>query len=267
MKIRGTTINTPIARSAVVKDAVVSDKPWSSKNTVDKLCPAFTESGYIVACEPVEGYPLQVTSVFSEGATTITRCGKNLFDFTQTPYRVTYVSTSGSNVTRWGFAIYLPAGTYTLHAKEKVESEIEYFLYGTVMNADGTRQESCNLRSGTTDLDPPTVTIAPGDYILIYDGQNGQQSQAKTLFDAFNVQVELGNTATDFEPFSGETFELTKGNFFSTATVPALPGVNTIWADKGEVTVSGRADPNATIQHLVDKVNDLSATITALTGV
>ena len=60
MKIRGTTITTPIARSAVADDKSVSNKPWSSKNTVDKLCPTFTESGSVVTCEPVEGYPLEV---------------------------------------------------------------------------------------------------------------------------------------------------------------------------------------------------------------
>ena len=60
MKIQGTTINTPLARTAVVKDDIVSGKPWSSKNTIDKLCPSFTESGAVVTCEPVEGYPLEV---------------------------------------------------------------------------------------------------------------------------------------------------------------------------------------------------------------
>lgn len=30
--------------------------------TIDKCCPAFTESGPIVTCEPVEGYPLEVVS-------------------------------------------------------------------------------------------------------------------------------------------------------------------------------------------------------------
>lgn len=45
-----------------VDDSRVGPNAWSSKNTVDKLCPAFTESGTKVTCEPVEGYPLSVVS-------------------------------------------------------------------------------------------------------------------------------------------------------------------------------------------------------------
>ena len=62
MKVRGTTITTPMSRSVVTDDAAVSTKPWSSKNTVDKLCPAFTKTGSIVTCAPFEGYPLEVVS-------------------------------------------------------------------------------------------------------------------------------------------------------------------------------------------------------------
>lgn len=62
MKIRGTTITTPIARHAVTDDSTVSLKPWSSKNTVDKLCPSFHEIGDIVVCSPLEGSPIEVVS-------------------------------------------------------------------------------------------------------------------------------------------------------------------------------------------------------------
>lgn len=71
--IRGTTITTPLARTAVPDDSAVSKKPWSSKNTVDKLCPYFTESGDLVVCEPLEGYPLTVISyIGQDGASKIT---------------------------------------------------------------------------------------------------------------------------------------------------------------------------------------------------
>lgn len=45
-----------------VDDGRVGNAPWSSKNTVDKLCPSFAESGSVVTCAPVEGYPLGVVS-------------------------------------------------------------------------------------------------------------------------------------------------------------------------------------------------------------
>ena len=48
--------------AAHMGDSKIGPDAWSSKNTVDKLCPAFTESGSVVTCAPVEGYPLQVIS-------------------------------------------------------------------------------------------------------------------------------------------------------------------------------------------------------------
>lgn len=62
MKIRGTAITTPVKPEAVVDDENICQKPWSSKNTVERLCPSFTESGAVVQCQPVEGYPLEVVS-------------------------------------------------------------------------------------------------------------------------------------------------------------------------------------------------------------
>lgn len=43
-------------------DTKVGATAWSSKNIVDKLCPAFMESGDVVTCQPVAGYPLEVVS-------------------------------------------------------------------------------------------------------------------------------------------------------------------------------------------------------------
>ena len=42
-------------------DSSIGDKPWSSKNIVDTLCPPLEESGNPVVCYPVENYPLGVT--------------------------------------------------------------------------------------------------------------------------------------------------------------------------------------------------------------
>ena len=84
--IRGTTITTPLARTAVTDDTAVSKKPWSSKNTVDKLCPSFSERGAVAVCNPIKDYPLEVVSTINakpDGSAwesiTLTHCGKNLF--------------------------------------------------------------------------------------------------------------------------------------------------------------------------------------------
>ena len=49
------------AQSAGVNDDELTDNaPWSSKHTVDKLCRPINETGSIVSCHPVEGYPLEI---------------------------------------------------------------------------------------------------------------------------------------------------------------------------------------------------------------
>ena len=230
LTVNGITYAVTDPTAARIDDSVIGDAPWSAKKIVDTLCPAFTATGNPVVCTPVEGYPLEVTS-----DSTVKRCGKNLFDFTQRPYQVTYVNASGSSYPRWGFAIYLPAGTYTLHAEEITPSKNEYFLYGTVMNADGTYQEGCALRSGPNNH-TRTVTLASGDSILLYDGNGGLLQQAIDLFAKFNIQCETGTTATAYAPYRGETFAPGE-------VVPALAGVNTLWAESGQITVTGRALP------------------------
>lgn len=45
-----------------INDATVGADAWSSQNIVDRLCPAFAESGAAVTCTPVAGYPLGVVS-------------------------------------------------------------------------------------------------------------------------------------------------------------------------------------------------------------
>ena len=60
--------------TALIDNSVVGDSAWSSKNTVDKLCPDFGERGSVVVCEPVEGYPLRVSTYLptSTGVSKIT---------------------------------------------------------------------------------------------------------------------------------------------------------------------------------------------------
>lgn len=82
-------------------DSTIGDKPWSSKNIVDMLCPPLEESGNPVVCYPVAGYPLGVKASWEpmqEGTGTpspenirpikgrnsvaVTRCGENLLNIT-----------------------------------------------------------------------------------------------------------------------------------------------------------------------------------------
>lgn len=45
---------------AAPDDSSVCDKSWSSRNTIDKLCPTFAKADAMVTCMPVAGYPLDI---------------------------------------------------------------------------------------------------------------------------------------------------------------------------------------------------------------
>lgn len=95
MKVRGTTITTPIARHAVADDSVVSRKPWSSKNMVDKFGIVETAAGADICITDSSSTPLNglriigadamgedgnVHIVGGDGSVTVKVEGKNIAD-------------------------------------------------------------------------------------------------------------------------------------------------------------------------------------------
>ena len=230
------------AGAPIDDSTIADDKTWSSLHILETLCPSFEESGSIVACQPVAGYPLTVQA--QEG-TTVTRCGKNLWDLKSGVSQVEYTSSGGTVATRWGYRISLPAGTYTLHAEQAGEQS-GGFLYGSVNGSDGSYLASASVVS--TELLTKVITLNEGDVIYLYNGAaNGTEAKSNTLFSIYNVQIELGDTATAYEEYQGEAFT-------PEAAVPALSGVNTLWADTGSITVSGRADPVVISEKLTNAI-------------
>ena len=232
--------------AARIHDGAVDETHiWSGKGIVDRLCPAFTETGELVACNPVEGYPL--TIAVEEGANAITRYGKNLFDKSAEIAQCTY-----GGVTRWGYLIELPAGTYTTHLEHIGEASSNY-VYGYHYDANGNSKGSAQL-SNATKLNAWTFTIAEGDKVYIIHGKDQSQSAAVNVFAKYNTQIEAGSVATAFEPYFVETYA-------PTDTILAKAGVNTFKADHGNITVTGRADPVAENAKLMDRLAALEAAL------
>ena len=204
MKIQGTTINTPLARTAVVKDDIVSGKPWSSKNTIDKLCPTFTESGAVVTCEPVEGYPLEVEWKTKNLINPIAYMTGNDNSATTLNGDVfTSVTTNGSTYlnTGWGGKLEThPAGTYTVTVIP-VSEGVNFFV---VINskASGTQlfYKKANASNGYT----LTFTAKEEFYLQITGGDSTMWGT-----HSYKLQLEEGATATAYEPYA-ETATITR---------------------------------------------------------
>ena len=69
-------------------------------------------------------------------------------------------------------------------------------------------------------------------YVIVVFRTNSDNSTVSYT----DIQIELGAVATAYEPYK------TANTFSEGEQIPALSGVNTIWADKGIITVSGKTD-------------------------
>lgn len=222
---------------------------------VDKLCPSFSESGSMVRCEPVEGYPLLVGAAT---ASTIYRCGKNLIDYTQSIPRNTNgtvriidggVSWEGGN-----YFFFVPCAvrtgeTVTFSCLDEAGEVLYAMLYNRGAKSSCSSQEYCGK---------PMVATADADAVCVY--KKNPQDNVETPIVITDLQLEHGSTATKYEPYKAiETF-------LPGESIPAWSGVNTLWADSGEITVTGKADPVAIIEKLTKAVDELTKATVSLGG-
>lgn len=212
--------------AACIDDAKVGADAWSSQKTseemdrsisvarletIDKLCPSFTESGSVAVCEPVEGYPLGVTSRIEpvqkgSGDPYPPGGGKNFAraDSTRTvdvdagivvktTVNTAEIVVNGTATKNHSMSLFyniaLPAGTYTASVWGLVDAD-----YLNCETADGGYPVQ-GLHSGT----PKTFTISEEITIKIaavfVSGSAYNNATVK-------IQIEPGETATEYAPYS-----------------------------------------------------------------
>ena len=261
MKIRGTTVATPISRKAVTNDTSVSKAPWSSKNTVDRLCPAFEVNGSTVTCKPVEGYPLSVVNkidLVQEGSGTpspenvrpiVGWTGTKLqhneneiaFDFGETVYNGSLDWNTG--------VLTVDAAVARVTSNKLSISSGDTYCYTTTGalgtpkpkgNGNATYRRYCNYFE-------PYYTVANG---------GGEFNWKVGIFDNGIIRFGLDNTWTFDQmkawfdqhevvisyPIEPYTIQLTPKEIL------ALPGVNTLSCNTGDITVSGRVTTDKAIE-------------------
>ena len=237
LTVNGITYAVTDPTAPRIDDTVLGDAPWSAKKIVDTLCPGFTKTGNIVTCEPVEGYPLAVTA--DEAATTITRCGKNLLNITAestTINGVTFTVNADGSVTASGTATAntnFPLATMTLPAGDYILSGCPSGGgFSTYMVFIQTGSEAV-YATGTSKAFSSTDGTASRKVLI-----NIQRNVTVTDL-VFYPMIRAAALNKDYEPYNG-------GTFAPGDTIPALPGVNTLWAEAGQITVTGRTNPTYT---------------------
>lgn len=237
MKIRGTTITTPLARDAVADDTCVSKKPWSSQNIIDKLCPSLEETAKAVACEPMNDTLLEVISEipYAEGSSlesvSLTRLGKNLIPQPYSKGTFTYggvtftvgddysITVDCDGVSNTNAQTFLLIGKGT-GLNSQIMADIGMFEGETYTMSMGTEApDGISLYAYFYDINgglkTSFYTNASGAKTFTMDSNMGRERiyaflrvGANMVLNNFTVypMIERGSVATEYEPYSKLTY-------------------------------------------------------------
>ena len=211
--------------------AVNTTEAWSSKKIVDTLCPAFTETGNPVTCNPVEGYPLSavvtlepkqagsgdpspenVRPISGRDEVTVTRCGKNLFGGEEN----LWVSQTGNQTIE---------GAYSSLLIPCKEGDVFTLSTSTQFAPDpGNIGCICFYNRENEYVDRIAVTYGNSFYRSAPPGASYVRASCYHP-DKDEIQFELGSTPTAYEPYQGETSTLALPETIYGGTVDAVTGV------------------------------------------
>ena len=232
-----------------IDDPAVGADAWSSRNIVDRLCPAFSESGAVATCQPVEGYPLEVIShiqpvqagsgdpspdnirpITGHTAVKLTRCGKNLIPYpygqaSMTVNGVTFTNNEDGSITINGTATgtvfhnLIPHGGIWLG-----EKLISVSSNGTVVKNNYAFSLGVSNSNVEMQYEPSGVV-----YLRVGAG--------KTVNTTVYPQIEYRPAVTEYEPYRGGTFTLDLGQTVYGGSLNWHTGVLTV--DKNVQTFKG----------------------------
>lgn len=247
---------------ATINDEVIgSNLLMSSKATVDRLTPAFAESGAVVTCEPVEGYPLNVTShivpkqsgsgtpspdnvrpITGYDTVKLSRTGRNLFGGDALADAITAkggIKDEKAKTVSFGAGL---GGTYTnLFTKFKPNTQYTFIIRG---KASAEAQNLCvwyteEIYSGMKYERLSNFPSGNVDGDLIYTSRAG-----KTISAFGTIYHTAATTTLDYNQcgvFEGvitkEDFEHYKGNTFTAELGQTVYGGTYNWRT-GELTIS-----------------------------
>ena len=166
---------------------------WRFKDTIDKCCPSFTESGSMVTCEPVEGYPLEVEWQ-----------RKNLLDKSKIEIGG-IVGITGNN---WETDTAMRTDYIPVSPMQSYITSGNSFEIRRIYAYDKNKAWISQLTVGKL---PIIETVENTAYVRIVfgDGVTNYTESDLTLLKDAPIQLEVGTTATAYEPYA-ETATITR---------------------------------------------------------
>lgn len=172
-------------------------------------CPKNTVSGEVVAITDISPIEHSLSIKLSNSSAILKVQGKNLFNNdTSLIKKVEYASSSGVSGSRYGYEIALPVGTYTIKPYDKrlPDDTYPYYIYGVILNKDNIAISAGLNTIVNNSFRTVTFTIKNGETFFIYDGETGNLSGAKNKFSQFDFQLEVGESATEYEEYKEPTY-------------------------------------------------------------
>ena len=260
------------AKNIIDDTKAQSSKTWSSLTIVDRLAPAFEVSGPVVTCNPVKGYPLHVVSqivLVQEGegepspdnvrpikgwdsATLSHNSAPITLQFGQTIYGGTLDWTTGVLTLSWKKADLSNPNLYTNIAGNGIR-------FGNALDGVYNRGVDAICNYGLASIDsnsPGAIIIGSANADLYFIGILtilGLESISE--YEEWATENEIVVIYKSDNPI---TIQLTPQEIL------ALSGANTIYANTGDTTVSGRAEPNTVIQQLAARIAALEGAATKI---
>ena len=208
-----------------IDDTTVGADAWSSKHIVDMLCPPLEESGNPVQCYPVAGYPLgckvsweptqegsgdpspdNVRPIKGRDSARAERCGKNLWSLGNVGFKkYKEISTN------------YPAGKYALSCE--VESESTSATVQVGWYVDGKWAYSQKRKNERI-----TIMISARVGISAFRFYAGSSPTHDVNATYRNIQLELGDGATTYASYTGQTATITLPRTIYGGTVDAVTG-------------------------------------------
>lgn len=238
-------------------DSTVGEKPWSSKNIVDMLCPSLKESGNPVVCYPVAGYPLGVKASWEpvqEGSgdpspenirpikgrdsVTVERCGENILNpkayNSTTTNGITFtvnddksVHITGTSTGRAVFKLYsynykmsLPDGKYTFSTIANIPSGVRV-LIGCYYKSELPAVYKKNLIPLDSGKSSSTVSLSGVEWL---DGYIDVLSGNTVDITLYPMLVPGSTPPTTYTPYTGQTNTLTLPETVYGGEVDAVTG-------------------------------------------
>lgn len=256
----------------VLNDGVItSENGWSSMQIVKTLCPPFTVSGATVQCTPVANYPLGVqVEITPTQEGTGDPSPENVRPIVGWDAVNIHQSNGDQDKTytvQLGQTVY--GGTLDVGTEDS-ERTVDVISLAVADMDNSELFPGWQNQSWITDyvenINQDTLFAVAADY-LASNADGNKKLRFNSNFAVYFVASALGYTQSQIkEQYPNLVFQfafrrITPELFHPTSTqqILAISGTNTLYADAGNITVTGASDPIATITALQNRVSALES--------